>query len=105
VWGRLDEVQPTDVINPLDVSRFFFEGRSEARMPVALLRGRLFLGDRATIEAVYVPIFRKGRFDQLDEDTSPFNLASDLAAGLGTCLAIGWPPLPAGFLADQAATT
>ena len=26
IWGRLDEVQPTDVVNPLDVSRFFFEG-------------------------------------------------------------------------------
>ena len=34
VWGKLDEIQPTDVINPLDVSRFFFEGRSEARLPV-----------------------------------------------------------------------
>ena len=31
VWGRLDEIQPTDVVNPLDASRFFFEGRSEAR--------------------------------------------------------------------------
>ncbi len=101
VWGRLDELQPTDVVNPLDVSRFFFEGRSEARMPMALVRGRLFLGDRATVEAVYVPIFRKGRFDQLDEDTSPFNLASDLAGGLGTCLAIGCPTLPPVFVDDE----
>ena len=46
VWGRLDEVQPTDVVNPLDVSRFFFEGRSEARLPVALVRARVFLSDR-----------------------------------------------------------
>jgi hypothetical protein len=88
VWGRLDELQPTDVINPLDVSRFFFEGRSEARLPVALLRGRVFLGDRATIEGVYLPAFRRGRFDQLDEPTSPFNIAAlgtseaDLPPGL-----------------------
>ena len=40
VWGRLDEMQPTDVVNPLDVSRFFFEGRSEARLPVALIRAQ-----------------------------------------------------------------
>ena len=32
-WGRLDELQPTDVVNPLDASRFFFESRSEARLP------------------------------------------------------------------------
>jgi len=82
VWGRLDEVQPTDVVNPLDVSRFFFEGRSEARLPVGLIRARAFLSEGATLEGVYVPFFRRGRFDQLDEPTSPFNIeASVLAAG------------------------
>ena len=93
VWGRLDELQPTDVVNPLDAARFFFEGRSEARLPVALVRGRLFIGERAAIEAVYVPVFRQGRFDQLDEDTSPFNIAR-LDPGLAVCLAIGCPTLP-----------
>lgn len=75
VWGRLDEFQPTDVVNPLDLSRFIFEGRSEARLPVALVRGRLFLPGGSTLEGIVVPAFRSGRFDQLDEDTSPFTLA------------------------------
>jgi hypothetical protein len=75
VWGRLDELQPTDVVNPLDVSRFFFEGRSEARLSVPLARAALFAGDKASIEAIYVPFFRRGRFDRLDEPSSPFNLA------------------------------
>jgi hypothetical protein len=83
VWGKLDELQPTDVINPLDVSRFFFEGRNEARLPVALARGRLFVGGDTTIEGVYVPAFRRGRFDQLAEDSSPFNIAIGAAAGIG----------------------
>ena len=81
VWGKLDELQPTDVINPLDVSRFFFEGRNEARLPVALVRARVFVRDDMTLEAIYVPAFRRGRFDQLDEPTSPFNLA----AGADVC--------------------
>jgi hypothetical protein len=83
VWGRLDELQPTDVVNPLDVSRFFFEGRSEARLAVPLLRAALFAGDKASIEAIYVPFFRRGRFDQLEEPTSPFNLAPHLRQGYG----------------------
>lgn len=87
VWGRLDEVQPTDVINPIDVSRFFFEGRSEARMPVPLVRARVFAGDTVSLEGVYVPVFRRGRFDRLDERTSPFNLEPNAAS----CLAIGCP--------------
>jgi hypothetical protein len=75
VWGRLDEFQPTDVVNPLDLSRFLMEGRSEARLPVGVVRGRVFLPRSTTLEAVVVPHFRRGRFDQLDEPTSPFNLA------------------------------
>jgi hypothetical protein len=77
VWGTLDEVQPTDVVNPLDVSRFLFEGRSEARLPVLALRARLFLPRDTAVDAVYVPVFRPGRYDLLDEETSPFNLRAD----------------------------
>ncbi len=74
VWGTLDEIQPTDVVNPIDVSRFIFEGRGEARLPVLALRGRLFLPADTTVDAVYVPFFRRGRYDLVSESTSPFNL-------------------------------
>jgi hypothetical protein len=90
-WGRLDELQPTDVINPLDASRFFFESRSEARLPVGLVRLRGYFSDNASIEGVYVPFFRRGVFDQLDEPTSPFNIAPDFSSDLAACLAIGCP--------------
>lgn len=77
-WGRLDEIQPTDVINPIDVSRFLLDGRAEARIAVPLLRGRVFAGENFTVEGVLVPWFRPGRFDRLDEETSPFNLLNDI---------------------------
>lgn len=93
-WGRLDELQPTDVINPLDVSRFFFEGRNDARLPVPLVRARVFVKGDTSIEAIYVPFFRRGRFDQLDEETSPFNITPDPGTGIVVCLAIGCPTLP-----------
>ena len=80
-WGKLDEIQPTDIVNPLDVSRFFFEGRSEARLPVLLVRGRWHVRPDLTIEGIYVPDFRRGRFDRLDEPTSPFALPLASAAG------------------------
>jgi hypothetical protein len=75
VWGRLDELQPTDVVNPLDLSRFFFEGRSEARLSVPLARAVLYARSNVSVEGVYVPFFRRGRFDRLDEPSSPFNIA------------------------------
>lgn len=80
VWGRLDELQPTDVVNPIDLARFLLEGRSEARLAVGMIRGRLFLPESSTLEAVVVPAFRAGRFDQLNEASSPFHIA--LAPGV-----------------------
>lgn len=77
VWGRLDEFQPTDVVNPIDLTRFLLEGRSEARLSVGMVRGRLFLPKGSTLEAIVVPGFRASRFDQLAEESSPFNLAVD----------------------------
>ena len=78
VWGRLDEIQPSDVINPIDAARFIFEGRSEARLAVPIVRARWFNGERWTLEGVLVPAFRRGTFDSLDEPTSPFNLRNDV---------------------------
>ncbi len=92
-WGRLDELQPTDVVNPLDASQFFFESRGEARLPVALVRFRGHFTENASIEGVYVPFFRQGRFDQLDETTSPFNLESAFTPDSGACLPNGCPTL------------
>jgi hypothetical protein len=105
-WGRLDELQPTDVVNPLDASRFFFESRSEARLPVGLLRMRGYLSENVTIEGVYVPFFRRGRFDQLDEPTSPFNVEPSFRGGEVVCLAIGCPTLlPVEITRHQPPTT
>ena len=87
VWGRLDEIQPTDVINPIDASRFFLNGREDARLAVPLMRGRIFPSERLTIEGVLVPLFRRATFDELDEATSPFNLINDAILPAGLALA------------------
>ena len=49
-------------------------------MAVGLVRGRAFLPGGVTIEGVLVPVFRRGRFDQLDEPTSPFDVGVTPAA-------------------------
>lgn len=77
IWGRLDEIQPSDVINPLDTARFLLDGRAEARRAVAFVRARLFATDALSVEAVVVPVFRRATFDELDEDSSPFTLTRD----------------------------
>jgi len=90
VWGRLDEVQPTDVIVPIDLTRFFLEGRSEARMAVAHARGRWIPSDRFQIETVLVPQFRPSTFDQLDEASSPFSLRPSRACAAAGCVPLAY---------------
>ena len=87
VWGRLDEIQPSDVINPLDTTKFLLDGRSAARLPVAFVRGRIVHSERLTIEGVAVPKFRRAVFDQLDEPTSPFNVLNDAVLPAGIAVA------------------
>ncbi|NQW02604.1 MAG: hypothetical protein HQ485_01090 [Acidobacteria bacterium] len=77
VWGRLDEVMPSDVINPIDTASFFLEGRSAARLPVAFIRTRVFLPADTRLELVAALPGHRSRFDLLDEASSPFNLLND----------------------------
>ena len=92
VWGTLDELQPTDVVNPIDVSRFLLDGRTDARLPVLAVRARLYLPRDTTIDAVYAPVFRRGRYDLLDEHDSPFNLAADRCTADACIAALGAAP-------------
>ncbi len=96
VWGRLDEVQPSDVINPLDAAKYLLEDRSEARLPVAFVRGRVYPVDGVAIEGIISPRFERGVYDTLDEPTSPFNLLNDLVLPAGTVVSTneveGRPP-------------
>ena len=83
VWGRLDEIQPTDVINPIDASRFLFEGRSAARRGVAFVDAQWFASENLSVQGVLAPAFRRGVFDELDEPSSPFNLVNDVVLPAG----------------------
>ena len=89
VWGRLDEVMPSDVINPIDTAKFFLDGRAEARLPVAFVRSRVFLPAETTLEAVVALPGRRSRFDGLDEATSPFNLLNDVVLPAGVPVRAG----------------
>ena len=95
VWGRLDEMQPTDVINPLDVSRFFFEGRSEAR-----LRGAAGAGParvcRKTCRSKESTCRSSGAGDSIASTSRRRRSISPPAQALRivACLAIGCPTLP-----------
>jgi hypothetical protein len=61
---------------------------------VLLVRGRWHITPDLTVEGVVEPDFRRGRFDRLDEPTSPFNLPLLIADDPIVCLALGCPAVP-----------
>ena len=78
VWGRLDELQPTDVVNPLDLARFFFEGRSRpawrCRWPACAVPAGIDDAGSHGGAAVHARRVRSAR-----RATSAFNLGRDVS--------------------------
>ena len=72
-WGKLDQLPPVDVVNPLDYSRLFLEAeRSEAKLPVPMLMVSPYFEDESRLELIVVPRFKDAVYDELNELSSPF---------------------------------
>lgn len=71
-WGKLDQISPVDIVNPLDITRLFLEGeKKEAKLAVSLLEISPYWGE-SRFDFILVPFFRKGTYDELKKKNSPF---------------------------------
>ena len=62
-WGKSDEVNPTDVFTPEDLSEFINEvERAKRKLPVIALKSDYYYKDYA-LEAIWLPFFRRTRLD------------------------------------------
>ena len=74
-WGKLDQLTPTDIVNPLDISQLFLEAeRKKAKSPVPLFMVSPYFGQQSRLDFILVPFFEEGTYDELNEDSSPFNV-------------------------------
>jgi hypothetical protein len=73
--GLLEEIQPADIVNPLNLARFFMETRSKARLPVPLTLLKVYMPHELTVEAIWVPVPRSSTFDPAGQGSSPFRPA------------------------------
>lgn len=74
-WGKLDQLAPTDIINPLDISQLFLKNeRKEAKLSVPLFMLSPYFGEQSRLDLILVPIFKEGTYDELKERSSPFNI-------------------------------
>ncbi|MEO6025938.1 MAG: hypothetical protein ABIR79_03610 [Candidatus Binatia bacterium] len=84
-WGQLDDVQPTDHVNPEDLTEFYFRPELERKIGVPGIRVLGYRGS-STIDFVWNPIFTAYRFPARDDRWFPplLTVADTLETPLGT---------------------
>ena len=71
-WGKSDEVNPTDVFTPEDLSEFFNNvERAKRKLPIFALKSDYYY-KQYTLETIYLPFFRKTRLDFAGGDWEAF---------------------------------
>lgn len=65
-WGKADEINPTDNLNPHDFYEFAVSEREERKIPVWALKAEYYLG-AYKVEGIWVPYFEE--MDSADRET------------------------------------
>jgi hypothetical protein len=82
-WGRTDVINPTDNINPIDLTSVITGDVSEKKVPTPALKLDYYMGD-TTAELVVVPFFQEHKYDLVGSDFSIFRygLFTDYIGGV-----------------------
>jgi hypothetical protein len=84
-WGQLDDLQPTDHLNPEDLTEFYFRPELERKIGVPGIRVLGYRGSWVT-DFVWNPVFTAYRFPARDDRWFPplLTVADTLETPLGT---------------------
>ena len=91
IWGRIDELPPTDRISRADISRGILDPLSERRRAMPVLRFEGFQ-DGYKLDALWLPYFRKAALPDKDSVWYPINQTD------GTILGLESTPLTRAFV-------
>jgi len=91
-WGKLDEINPTDNLNPQDFSRVVLEKRVDRKIGVPMLKFDLYppRWDTLRLEAVWVPVYVPYRMARPGERWFP----PVFFVGSGIDIELPWFPGP-----------
>jgi len=74
-WGKLDQISPLDILNPIEVSSAFLDCEKEqAKIPIPMSVFSVYFSDTLTFKLSLIPFFEKSVYDDLEEDSSPYNV-------------------------------
>jgi|GEM_PF-812350 len=81
LWGKVDELPPTDRLSVQDASRFMLDDLQDRRRAVLAARWEEFVGDYK-VDLLYVPLFRAAEMPHEDSIWSPVDRSRGRIIGM-----------------------
>lgn len=81
IWGRVDEIPPSDRLSVQDVRRFLLDDLADRRLAVPALRVETFQAG-LKLDALWVPEFRAAEMPELDSIWSPVDRTDGRLIGI-----------------------
>lgn len=66
-WGKTDEINPTDNLNPQDLREYIIPDREERKIPVLALKLNFYLTDWI-LEGIWIPFFKSNELAKKNSD-------------------------------------
>lgn len=83
IWGRVDEIPPSDRLSTHDMTRFILDPLSERRRASAAIRAEYYAGD-SKLDILILPIFRESELPEQESIWYPINLQRGKILGIET---------------------
>ncbi|MCF7997189.1 MAG: hypothetical protein K9L88_20540 [Chromatiaceae bacterium] len=83
LWGRVDEVAPTDRLSVQDITRFILDELGERRRAVPMLRWEEF-GDSTKLDVILIPEFRAAELPEQESVWYPVDQERGMVLGIPT---------------------
>jgi hypothetical protein len=81
IWGRADEISPTDRLSTRDLTRFILDDLPNRRRANPAVRLEL-MRDEWNVDLVYLPVFREAELPGTESIWSPVGIGAEGIAGL-----------------------
>ncbi|MCB1860063.1 MAG: hypothetical protein KDI63_17465 [Gammaproteobacteria bacterium] len=81
IWGRIDELPPTDRVSTVDLTRYILDDLSDRRRSTPLIRVERFLGN-SKFDLVFLPVFRPAELPEEESVWYPLNRSSGQVFGV-----------------------
>lgn len=83
IWGRIDEIPPTDRMSTHDFSRFILDELSDRRRAAPVIRLESFHGD-SKLDVVFLPLFREAELPGEESVWYPVNKTTGQIIGVAS---------------------